>query len=72
MSDKERNEITEALMAYQPSFSVETLRDASQRYKGGLGMPLGSGTLALEGSYSKPKEMSPSEWGAFLTYKRKF
>jgi hypothetical protein len=73
MSEKKRNDIVEALMAYQPTIDVNTLADTSQQYKGGLAIPLAGGTLGLESSYNRPiSGMSPSEWGAFLNYKRKF
>lgn len=65
-------DLLSSLIAKPPTFAVEGGRGEAPRYSGGVSVPLAGGELGLRGSYSRPDQESPPDWGAMLQFKRRF
>jgi hypothetical protein len=61
-----------ALMQYLPQLNVQTQGAGKPRVSGGLEVPVGQGSLGVEGYYQRPVQQAPADMGAFLRYNRSF
>jgi len=61
-----------SLAQYLPQLSMQTKGIGRPQYGAGLNIPVGQGTLGVEGSYQRPTPQAPAEMGAFLRYNRSF
>jgi len=61
-----------ALAQYLPQLNVQTRGVGKPRYSGGLEVPVGQGTVGVEGYYQRPVQQAPADMGAFLRYNRSF
>jgi hypothetical protein len=61
-----------ALAQYLPQLSVQSRGVGRPKVGGELNIPVGQGTIGVEGYYHRPTPQDPADAGAFLRYNRSF
>jgi hypothetical protein len=61
-----------ALAQYLPQLTVQSKGAGRPQVGAGLNIPVGQGTLGVEGYYQRQVPQAPADMGAFLRYNRSF
>ena len=61
-----------SLQQYLPQLNVQSQGVGRPQFSGGVNIPVGDGTLGIEGRYQRPVPQAPADMGAFLRYNRSF